>query len=195
MHINPQSYCTPPSGFPKIALRTLRNPIYLLVVLALVNLSALLSGLATFMAKFIEKQFSQSASFSTMMIGERTWIVPWKSLQRNQAVDIKWSFCFLNYWFFVGGVGIPMAVLGTVLGGALMRRFNLSVNGASKLCTIAILLCILTALPMLFLGCPTQNIAGVSNNRYLSRYHVNPWFIFFIVYSEQIHLNRGLSVP
>lgn len=120
-------------SFPKIALRTLRNPIYLLVVLALVNLSALLSGLATFMAKFIEKQFSQSASFSTMMIG---------------------------------GVGIPMAVLGTVLGGALMRRFNLSVNGASKLCTIAILLCILTALPMLFLGCPTQNIAGVSNNSY-----------------------------
>uniref|UniRef100_A0A3Q4MX89 Solute carrier organic anion transporter family member n=1 Tax=Neolamprologus brichardi TaxID=32507 RepID=A0A3Q4MX89_NEOBR len=125
-------------SFPKIALRTLRNPIYLLVVLALVNLSALLSGLATFMAKFIEKQFSQSASFSTMMIG---------------------------------GVGIPMAVLGTVLGGALMRRFSLSVNGASKLCTIAILLCILTALPMLFLGCPTQSIAGVSNNRYLSLYH------------------------
>lgn len=120
-------------SFPKIALRTLRNPIYLLVVLALVNLSALLSGLATFMAKFIEKQFSQSASFSTMMIG---------------------------------GVGIPMAVLGTVLGGALMRRFSLSVNGASKLCTIAILLCILTALPMLFLGCPTQSIAGVSNNSY-----------------------------
>lgn len=94
MHINPQSYCTPPSGFPKIALRTLRNPIYLLVVLALVNLSALLSGLATFMAKFIEKQFSQSASFSTMMIGERTWIVPWKSLQRNQAVDIKMKLLF-----------------------------------------------------------------------------------------------------
>ncbi|KAL3970527.1 transcription factor 7-like 1 [Sarotherodon galilaeus] len=120
-------------SFPKIALRTLRNPIYLLVVLALVNLSALLSGLATFMAKFIEKQFSQSASFSTMMIG---------------------------------GVGIPMAVLGTVLGGALMRRFSLSVSGASKLCTIAILLCMLTALPMLFIGCPTQNIAGVSNNSY-----------------------------
>ncbi|CAI5642562.1 solute carrier organic anion transporter family member 2B1 [Oreochromis niloticus] len=120
-------------SFPKIALRTLRNPIYLLVVLALVNLSALLSGLATFMAKFIEKQFSQSASFSTMMIG---------------------------------GVGIPMAVLGTVLGGALMRRFSLSVSGASKLCTIAILLCMLTALPMLFIGCPTQNIAEVSNNSY-----------------------------
>lgn len=65
-----QSFFTPPSEFPEIALRTLRNPMYLLVVLAMVNLAALLSGLATFMAKFIEKQFSQTVSFSTMMIGE-----------------------------------------------------------------------------------------------------------------------------
>ncbi|KAK2827944.1 hypothetical protein Q5P01_018978 [Channa striata] len=115
-------------SFPRIALRTLRSPIYLLVVLAQVNLAALLSGLATFMAKFIERQFSLSISFSTMMIG---------------------------------AFGIPMAVLGTVLGGALMRRLNLSVTGASKLCTVAILLCVFSALPMLFVGCSTQRVSGV----------------------------------
>lgn len=98
------------------------------MVLAQVNLAALLAGLATFMAKFIERQFSQTSSFSTMMIG---------------------------------GVCIPMAVLGIVLGGVLMRRLNLSVNGASKLCTTAILLCMFSALPLLFIGCPTQKIAGV----------------------------------
>ncbi|XP_031730020.1 solute carrier organic anion transporter family member 2B1 [Anarrhichthys ocellatus] len=115
-------------SFPRIALRTLRSPIYLLVVLAQVNLAALLAGLATFMAKFIERQFSQTVSFSTMMIG---------------------------------GVCIPLAVLGTVLGGVLMRRLNLSVSGASKLCTAAILLCMLSSTPLLFIGCPTQKIAGV----------------------------------
>lgn len=115
-------------SFPRIALRTLRSPVYLLVVLAQVNLAALLSGLATFMAKFIERQFSQTVSFSTMMIG---------------------------------GVGIPMAVLGIVLGGALMRRFNLSVSASSKLCTVAILLCMFSAMPMLLIGCPTQKVAGV----------------------------------
>ncbi|XP_026213282.1 solute carrier organic anion transporter family member 2B1 isoform X2 [Anabas testudineus] len=115
-------------SFPRIALRTLRSPIYLLVVLAQVNLAALLSGLATFMAKFIERQFSQTISFSNMMIG---------------------------------AVGIPMAVLGTVLGGVLMRRLNLSVSGASRLCTTAIMLCLFSALPLLFIGCPTQNVAGV----------------------------------
>ncbi|KAM8741427.1 solute carrier organic anion transporter family member 2B1 [Acanthopagrus schlegelii] len=115
-------------SFPRIALRTLRSPIYLLVVLAQVNLAALLAGLATFMAKFIERQFSQTVSFSTMMIG---------------------------------GVCIPLAVLGTVLGGVLMRRLNLSVSGASKLCTAAILICVFSATPLLLIGCPTQKVAGV----------------------------------
>lgn len=40
------------------------------MVLALVNMAALVSGLGTFMPKFIEKQFSQTISFSNMMIGE-----------------------------------------------------------------------------------------------------------------------------
>lgn len=115
-------------SFPRIALRTLRSPIYLLVVLAQVNLAALLAGLATFMSKFIERQFSQTVSLSTMMIG---------------------------------GVCIPLAVLGTVLGGVLMRRLSLSVGGASKLCTGAILICVFSATPLLLIGCPTQKVAGV----------------------------------
>ncbi|KAM9847258.1 solute carrier organic anion transporter family member 2B1 isoform 2-T2 [Aulostomus maculatus] len=115
-------------SFPCIALRTLRGPIYLLVVLAQVNLAALLAGLATFMAKFIERQFNQTTSFSIMMIG---------------------------------GVCIPLAVLGTVLGGFMMRRLNLSTSGASRLCFTAILLCMCSAIPLLFIGCPTQQIAGV----------------------------------
>ncbi|KAM4576741.1 solute carrier organic anion transporter family member 2B1-like [Odontesthes bonariensis] len=115
-------------SFPRIVLRTLCSPVFLLVVLAQVNLAALLSGLATFMAKFIERQFNQTVSFSTMMIG---------------------------------GVGIPLAVLGIVLGGAMMRRFNLSVHGASRLCLVAILLCMFSALPLLFIGCPTQKVDGV----------------------------------
>lgn len=49
----------------------MRTPIYLLVILAQVNQAALLAGLATFMAKFIERQFNQTASLSAMMIGER----------------------------------------------------------------------------------------------------------------------------
>ncbi|XP_028277550.1 solute carrier organic anion transporter family member 2B1 [Parambassis ranga] len=119
-------------SFPRIALRTLRSPIFLLVVLAQVNLAALLSGLATFMAKFIERQFSQTVPFSTMMIGS---------------------------------ISIPMAVVGIVLGGALMRRLNLSVIGASKMCVAAVVFCMFFALPLLLVGCSTQRVAGIFPNR------------------------------
>uniref|UniRef100_A0A3Q2FS36 Solute carrier organic anion transporter family member n=1 Tax=Cyprinodon variegatus TaxID=28743 RepID=A0A3Q2FS36_CYPVA len=126
--------------FPRIALRTLRSPIYLLVVLGLVNLAALVCGLGTFMGKFIEKQFSQTTSFSNMMIG---------------------------------GIGMPLAVLGIVLGGVLMRRFNLSVNSASKLCSAVIFLCVFFALPMIFIGCPTQTIAGTAHSCLSSNHACN----------------------
>ncbi|XP_061752920.1 solute carrier organic anion transporter family member 2B1 [Nerophis ophidion] len=115
-------------SFPSIAVRTLLTPVYLLVVLAQVNLAAMVAGLVTFMAKFIEKQFSQTAVFSAMIIG---------------------------------GVCIPLAVLGTVAGGVVMRRWKLGVGAASKICATATLLGIGVALPLLFIGCPTQQVSGV----------------------------------
>ncbi|XP_043928627.1 solute carrier organic anion transporter family member 2B1 [Protopterus annectens] len=56
-------------SFPFILFRTLKNPIYLLVVLAQVNLSAMIAGLAVFMAKFLERQFTVTASHANLMIG------------------------------------------------------------------------------------------------------------------------------
>ncbi|KAF3840544.1 hypothetical protein F7725_006406 [Dissostichus mawsoni] len=130
-------------SFPRIALRTLRSPIYLLVVLAQVNLAALLAGLATFMSKFIERQ--SETGFLTQTI---TYLLP-SSLSVWNEVPVGRGVC------------IPLAVLGTVLGGVLMRRLSLSVGGASKLCTAAILLCILSSTPLLFIGCSTQTVAEV----------------------------------
>ncbi|XP_051960268.1 solute carrier organic anion transporter family member 2B1-like [Xyrauchen texanus] len=116
-------------SFPKIVMRTLRNPIYLLVVLAQVNLAAMVAGLATFMAKFIERQFTQTAAFSTMMIG---------------------------------GLNIPSAMLGIMAGGVIMRRLSLSVRSSAAMCTLAVLISIFFAIPLLFLGCPTQSISGIN---------------------------------
>ncbi|OCT93402.1 solute carrier organic anion transporter family member 2B1 isoform X2 [Xenopus laevis] len=55
--------------FPKVLLRTVKNPVFILVVLAQANLSAMVCGLATFMAKFLERQFSVTASFANLLIG------------------------------------------------------------------------------------------------------------------------------
>ncbi|XP_051537729.1 solute carrier organic anion transporter family member 2B1-like [Myxocyprinus asiaticus] len=117
-------------NFPKITRRTMRNPVYLLVVLAQVNLAAMVAGLATFMAKFIERQFTQTAAFSTMMIG---------------------------------GLNIPSAMLGIMAGGVIMRRLSLSIKSSAAMCTIAVLISMFFAIPLLFLGCPTQRISGVKH--------------------------------
>lgn len=115
-------------SFPRIALRTLKTPVYLAVVLAQVNLAALLSGLATFMPKFMERQFNQTTAFSNMMIG---------------------------------GVALPFSILGIVLGGVVMRRRALGEVGAGRMCFISVSLCILTAVPLLLIGCSTQDVHGL----------------------------------
>ncbi|NWU25161.1 SO2B1 protein, partial [Dyaphorophyia castanea] len=116
-------------GFPVVLLRNLRHPVYLLVVLAQVNLSAMVAGLATFMGKFLERQFSLTASLANMIIG---------------------------------AVNIPGAMVGIVVGGAILKRFQMSLRQCSALCVLGMLLCLLGALPLLFLGCPTQKVAGVT---------------------------------
>ncbi|XP_072118646.1 solute carrier organic anion transporter family member 2B1 isoform X1 [Mobula birostris] len=56
-------------SFPRILVRTLRSQVYLMVVLAQVCLSALMSGLSVFISKFLEQQFSMTASFANLLIG------------------------------------------------------------------------------------------------------------------------------
>lgn len=50
-------------------LRTLRHPIFLLVVLSQVCMSCAVAGMATFLSKFLERQFSITASYANMLIG------------------------------------------------------------------------------------------------------------------------------
>ncbi|NXJ09578.1 SO2B1 protein, partial [Odontophorus gujanensis] len=115
--------------FPVVLLRNLRHPVFLLVVLAQVNLSAMVAGLATFMGKFLERQFSLTASFANMIIGS---------------------------------VNIPGAMVGIVVGGAILKRFQMSLRQCSAMCILGMLICLILALPLVFLGCPTQKVAGVT---------------------------------
>ncbi|KFO99642.1 Solute carrier organic anion transporter family member 2B1, partial [Calypte anna] len=115
--------------FPLVLLRNLRHPVYLLVVLAQVNISAMVAGLATFMGKFLERQFSLTASLANMLIG---------------------------------AVNIPGSMVGIVVGGAILKRFQMSLRQCSAMCILGMFLCLLVAFPLLFLGCPTQKVMGVT---------------------------------
>lgn len=68
---------------------------------------------------------------------------------------------------FPGAVNIPGAMVGIVVGGAILKRFQVSLRQCSAMCVLGMLLCLLVAFPLLFLGCPTQKVAGVT---YSERY-------------------------
>ncbi|XP_066476750.1 solute carrier organic anion transporter family member 2B1 isoform X2 [Tiliqua scincoides] len=116
--------------FPMALVRNMRNPVFVVVVLALINLSGMVAGLATFLAKFLERQFNLTASFANMLLG---------------------------------GVNIPAGMLGIVLGGAIIKNCHLSLRQAAAMCIFSMALCVLFDIPLLFLGCPTQRIAGLDS--------------------------------
>uniref|UniRef100_A0A8C5B6H1 Solute carrier organic anion transporter family member n=1 Tax=Gadus morhua TaxID=8049 RepID=A0A8C5B6H1_GADMO len=115
-------------SFPRIALRTLQNPVFMLMCLGQVFCAGIIVGVVTFLAKFMERQFNLTASYATMLIGV---------------------------------VHMPVCVAAIVIGGAVMRRLDLSRSGAAKWCSLAIICTLFVSVPLLFIGCPTQRVAGV----------------------------------
>ena len=57
---------------------------------------------------------------------------------------------------------MPFGILGVVLGGALMRRWNLSVGKATAMSIVFSLLTLLIGVPLMFMGCDTRPISGVN---------------------------------
>nr|XP_008018351.2 solute carrier organic anion transporter family member 2B1 isoform X2 [Chlorocebus sabaeus] len=86
--------------FPRVLLQTLRHPIFLLVVLSQVCLSSMAAGMATFLPKFLERQFSITASYANLLIG-------------------CLSFPSVIVGIVVGGVLVKRLYLGPVGCGAL----------------------------------------------------------------------------
>uniref|UniRef100_A0AAA9SAU6 Solute carrier organic anion transporter family member n=1 Tax=Bos taurus TaxID=9913 RepID=A0AAA9SAU6_BOVIN len=115
--------------FPRVLLRTLRHPIFLLVVLSQVCMSSMAAGMATFLPKFLERQFSVTASYANLLIGCLT---------------------------------IPLAIVGIVVGGILVKRLRLGPVHCGTLCLLSALCCLVLS-PLFFMGCSSHQIAGISH--------------------------------
>ncbi|XP_023149195.2 solute carrier organic anion transporter family member 4A1-like [Amphiprion ocellaris] len=113
---------------PRSVLLLLKNPTFVFLCLAGATEATLVAGVSTFGPKFLESQFSLSASGAATLFG---YIV------------------------------VPAGGGGTLLGGYIVKRFNLRCRGIIRFCMICAMVG-LAAIFIFLIHCPNVPMAGVT---------------------------------
>lgn len=133
------------------------NPTFSFLNLAGASEGFLISGFAAFMPKLIENEFSISASFAAILMGE-LFNIP-RPFLKGFVRYRKFQFFFLL--LFAGAITVPAGGGGTFLGGYLVKRLDLKCAGIIKLCIFSTVVSMIF-ISCFFLTCPNMKFAGLN---------------------------------
>ncbi|KAG2463265.1 SO2A1 protein, partial [Polypterus senegalus] len=75
--------------------------------------------------------------------------------------------------FIRSAFNLPAAAIGMLLGGIIMKRMALSLKIIPRFSVVVLLISVLLCLPLFFMGCPTQRIAGIYPSQDQNKYPID----------------------